>query len=229
MTPHADGRDTRWAQHRARRRRELVEAALRAIRRHGPGVGMDDISAEAGTSKTVVYRHFGDRTGLYSAVAEAVDQRILNSLREVTNDRTLEDPIALVEPMVDAYLSLVEKDPEIYRFVVTRPLLDGPVEHDPVAGLSDQIGAQIATELATHLSRQGRDTSPAQTWGHGLVGFVRAAADHWLNSDRARPRQEVVADVTALFGPALRGTNPSGANLSGTPLNGAAHSEAAHR
>ena len=75
MSTNVDGRDTRWAQHRAQRRRELVEAALRAIRRHGPGVGMDEISAEAGTSKTVVYRHFRDRTGLYAAVVESVDHR----------------------------------------------------------------------------------------------------------------------------------------------------------
>src|SRR5690606_41434067 len=80
MTSRVDGRDSRWAQHRAQRRRELVDAALRAIRTHGPSVGMDDIASEAGTTKTVVYRHFGDRTGLYVTVVESVDQRILDSL-----------------------------------------------------------------------------------------------------------------------------------------------------
>lgn len=210
MSSRADGRDTRWVQHRAVRRRELVEAALRAIRRHGATVGMDDISAEAGTSKTVIYRHFGDRTGLYAAVAESVDQRILERLREATGDWTAQDPTALVGSMVDAYLSLVEKDPEIYRFVVTRPLLERPVEHDPVAGLTDHIGARVAQALEAHLTLQGRDASCAQTWGHGLVGFVRAAADHWMNSERARPRQDLVADVTALFAPALAGPSPVG-------------------
>ena len=62
-SPGTDGRSTRWDQHRAARRRELVEATLRAIREHGAAVGMDDIAAEAGTSKTVVYRHFTDRQG----------------------------------------------------------------------------------------------------------------------------------------------------------------------
>ena len=47
MTISVDGRTTRWAQHNATRRRELVEAALRAIRHHGHSVGMDDIAAEA--------------------------------------------------------------------------------------------------------------------------------------------------------------------------------------
>ena len=62
-----DGRDTRWATHREQRRRELVEDTLRAIRKHGAGVGMDEIAAQAGTSKTVIYRHFGDRAGLIAA------------------------------------------------------------------------------------------------------------------------------------------------------------------
>lgn len=203
MTSQTDGRDTRWVEHRAQRRRELVEAALRAIRRHGPTVGMDDISAEAGTSKTVIYRHFGDRTGLYAAVAEAVDRRILDKLSDATANWDTEDPMALVGPMVDAYLVLVEKDPEIYRFVVTRPIVDGPVVHDPVVGLTDQIGAQVARVLQAHLERHGRDASSASIWGHGLVGFVRAAADHWMSTDMARPRSDIVADVTALFAPAL--------------------------
>lgn len=211
MRTHVDGRDTRWVAHRAKRRRELVEAALRAIRRHGPTVGMDDISAEAGTSKTVVYRHFGDRTGLYAAVVEAVDQRILDSLGAATagRDATAENPLDLVASMVDAFLVLVEKDPDIYRFVVTRPLVDGPVEHDPVAGLSDRIGEQVAHAIQTHLQRQGRDSSCATTWGHGLIGFVRAAADHWLSTDLARSRSNLVADVTSLFAPALTGTGTS--------------------
>lgn len=218
MTDRVDGRDTRWTQHRAQRRRELVEATLRAIRRHGAGVGMDDIAAEAGTSKTVVYRHFGGRSGLYVAVVEAVDAVILGDLGTATEHTDPDDAIGLVGAMVDAYLGLVEKDPEIYRFVVTRPLVDGPVADDPVAGMTDRIGDQVARSLAVHLRRRGGQESAASatTWGHGLVGFVRAAADQWLTSGTPRSRSEVVDDVIALFGPAFAATLP--ATPPATPL-----------
>ncbi len=208
MTTRVDGRDTRWVQHRADRRRELVEHTLRAIRRHGASVGLDVIAAEAGTSKTVIYRHFGGRSGLYVAVVEAVDAFILADLRAALEGRDPEDVTGLVGAMVGAYLGLVERDPEIYRFVVTRPLVDGPVEDDPVAGLTDRISEQVAATLAGHLKRSGQDTTAASTWGHGLVGFVRAAADHWLSSGTPRERSAVVADVTALFGPAFDATLP---------------------
>lgn len=166
---------------------------------------MEDISTEAGTSKTVVYRHFGDRTGLYAAVVESVDQRILDSLGAALVGADPDDATALVGAMVDAYLGLVEKDPEIYRFVVTRPLVDGAVDSDPVARITDRIGIQVTRAMESYLVRHGQDASCAETWGHGLVGFVRAAADHWLTSDRPRPRSAVVADVTTLFAPAFTG------------------------
>ena len=76
----ADGRSVRWIRHREERRGSLVDSTIRAIRRHGAGVGMDDIAAEAGTSKTVIYRHFEDRAGLYRAVVERVDQRVVGDV-----------------------------------------------------------------------------------------------------------------------------------------------------
>lgn len=205
-TPSPDGRNTRWNQHRAIRRRELVDATLRAIRQHGAGVGMDDIAAVAGTSKTVIYRHFTDRQGLYAAVCESVDALILRNLalaRNVEGDVTGGDlttvelsPRALVAGAVDAYLTLVEKDPEVYRFVVTAPLLDKP-SGDPAAMVTDHIAAQMTEVIGEALDRAGRSSAPAPVWGAGLVGMVRAAADRWL-TDSAMSRRELTEHLTDL-------------------------------
>lgn len=217
-----DGRDARWEAHRLRRRRELVEDTLRAIRRHGPGVGMDEIAAEAGTSKTVLYRHFGDRTGIYLAVVEAVDQVVLGDLGAVADgsgrspDGSPADVMGVIAAMVRAYLHLVERDPGIYRFVVTRPLLDAAaaVERnglpDPVLTLTGRIGDQLSGILTAHLQRTGRDPAPAVVWGHGVVGFVRAAADHWVtHSPPGTSADDVTAAVVALLGPTLTEPGPA--------------------
>ena len=199
-----DGRDTRWAQHRLARRVELVEATLRAIRRHGAGVGMDEIAAEAGTSKTVVYRHFSDKAGLYHAVVESVDGLVLRDLGHAlgwgTDPALGSDPRAVIAAVVDSYLQLVERDPEVYRFVVTRPLLgQGKLAvDDPVTGLTNRIANQITVMLAATLRDQGRDPAPAGTWGHALVGLVRAAADHWIGQAEHVPRTVLVQHVTDL-------------------------------
>lgn len=44
-----------------RRRRELLEAADRVVLRDGPQASMNAIAAEAGITKPILYRHFGDK------------------------------------------------------------------------------------------------------------------------------------------------------------------------
>jgi AcrR family transcriptional regulator len=205
-TGRADGRHTRWDEHRRARRAELVEATMRAIRHHGAGVGMDQIAAQAGTSKTVVYRHFTDRAGLYMAVVAAVDELILRDLGSaLTAADPGGDPRSLVAAAVDSYLRLVERDPEVYRFVVTRPLLDSPVAEDPVEGMTSRIAAQVTAVLAARLRREGRDEGAAGTWAHGLIGLVRAAADHWLGQPDRAPRDVLARQVTDLAWGGLAG------------------------
>ena len=201
--PAPDGRSTRWDEHRATRRRELVDATLRAVRQHGAGVGLDDIAAVAGTSKTVIYRHFTDRQGLYAAVSESVDALILHNLVQATgaagDDLTSADstPRRLIAGAIDAYLTLVERDPEVYRFVVTAPLLDQS-SGDPAAPVTSHIAAQMSLVIAEALTRAGRDTTPARVWGAGLVGMVRAAADQWLGDTAAMSRSDLTQHLTDL-------------------------------
>lgn len=199
--PPADGRDTRWAEHRTQRRRELVESTLRAIRSHGATVGMDEIAAEASTSKPVIYRHFGDRPGLYRAVVEKVAQFILDDLRASVDWETPldwrqgEDLGRLIRDLTHSYLELVQRDPEIYRFVMSRPLVEGDLNDDPVTGLTMRIGERIA-EL---LRASGLPDDRAATWGHGLVGCVRAATDQWIRAGMNRPATVVADDLCLLL------------------------------
>lgn len=202
-----DGRATRWAEHRLSRRAELVEATLRAVRRHGAAVGMDDIATEAGTSKSVLYRHFGDKAGLYLAVVESVDRLIARDLDHALTTVSADDqpealiahPERVIEAAVDSYLALVEKDPEVYRFVVTHPLLDRPMGDDPLTGLTSRIGDQLATLITAALSATGREAAAAGTLAHGVVGLVRAAADHWLATANPLPRSELTRQLSALI------------------------------
>ncbi len=91
----------------------------------------------------------------------------------------------------------MEKDPEVYRFVVTAPLLDRTTG-DPAATVTDHIAAQMATVVAESLRIAGRSTTPAPVWGAGLVGMVRAAADRWLTDPAAMSRRELTEHLTDL-------------------------------
>lgn len=203
-----DGRAARWEGHRASRKVALVSDALRAIRAHGPEVGMDDIAAQAGVTKTVLYRHFADRAGLYRAVVERVHDRIHDELTAALQLTDAADIGRLAGDLADAYLSLVERDPHIYRFVLVRPAAGPAGQLDPAGALPDLIGEHVAAAIEEHLDARGVDPALASTWGHGLVGFVRAAADHWMAHEPDVPRAEVVARITRLFTPAFAGALP---------------------
>ena len=206
-----DRRDSRWDEHRRTRREQLVDATLVAVGKHGAGVGMEEIAAEAGTSKTVVYRHFSDRTELYVAVCTRVASQLLPKLRDAIE--TSEQPRQMVAAAIETYLAFLEADPELYRFVVHQQVLDRPANGDPISNLSDLIGEQAAAIVGLALERAGHDPRAAAPWGHGAVGMVRSAADWWLRSDRPMLRGELAAHLTDLAWAGLSGV------VTPTPVN----------
>jgi AcrR family transcriptional regulator len=209
-----DRRDSRWDDHRRTRREQLVQATVDAVSKHGAGVGMDEIAAEAGTSKTVVYRHFADRAELYVAVCNRVASQLLPKLRSAIESSA--DPRQMIGAAIDTYLAFLEADPELYRFVVHPQTLDRPAS-DPLDSLSDLVGEQAAAAISVALQQSGGDPSAAAPWGHGVVGLVRSAADWWLRAGRPMLRSELAAHLTDLAWAGLSGVvhTPTTSNLEG--------------
>ena len=186
-----------------------MQATLVAVGKHGAGVGMEEIAAEAGTSKTVVYRHFADRSELHVAVCARVAEQLTRKLREAMTGT--DHPRQMVAAAVETYLAFLEADPEVYRFVVHQQLADRPL--DPISDLSVLVGQEAAALVELGLRRAGRDPAAAAPWGHGLVGLIRSAADWWLQADRPMPRAELATHLTDLAWTGLSGI----ANSAPTP------------
>src|SRR5437764_251394 len=99
-----------------RRRRELLEAAERIVLRDGPDASMNAIAAEAGITKPILYRHFGDKGGLYRALAVRHTDALLDNLRTALDAPVLRRD--RVEATLDAYLVAIETRPQVYRFLM---------------------------------------------------------------------------------------------------------------
>jgi AcrR family transcriptional regulator len=193
-----DGRSSRWAAHRAARREELIDAAIVAISSHGASVGMDQIAAVAGTSKPVIYRYFADKTELYRAVTERVVGQVLATLTRVTSDSP--PPRELIHHSIDAYLALLEDNPELYRFVAQHPHLTRSAAGTPAAtDFSTVVAELLATQLGAHLHEIGLDPAFAHPWGEAIVGFIRAASLWWLDHRDAMARQQLSDYLGALL------------------------------
>lgn len=184
-----------------RRRRELLEAADRVVLRDGPQASMNAIAAEAGITKPILYRHFGDKGGLYAALAQRHTDALLDSLRAALDAPA--ERRRRVEATLDTYLAAIEARPQVYRFLM----------HPAETGQSGEPGFDIGKHSAPLLRRMGEelaqviedriDLGPggarlARVWGHGIVGMMHAAGDWWLG-ERPFTRAELVTSLADLL------------------------------
>ncbi|MCP2250967.1 TetR/AcrR family transcriptional regulator [Lentzea aerocolonigenes] len=188
-----DARRERWKGHREQRRAEFVEATIAAVAKKGPDVGMEDVAAEAGVSKPVLYRHFTDKSDLYLAVGQRATELLMERMSPaLATDGPIKDRIRRI---VDAYLSVVEDNPNLYRFVVKGSFVDRPVEKDVVQEDKNLIANTLARILGDYLRAFDMDSGGAEPWAHALVGMVQNAGDWWL--DRQTMSRENLSDYLA--------------------------------
>lgn len=180
---------------RAARRAELLDAAVVAIRRDGPAVSMEAIAAQAGVTKPIVYKHFGDRGGLVQALAVGFVDDLLAEVQGALEQDA--PPRQLLVTTVDAYLAFVERDPNVYRFLVQRALGDAQAG-EAMAWVMAEIGQRVASVLGEQLRAAGLDSGAAEPWAFGIVGMVHLAGDWWL-ARRTMPRTRLVSYLADLL------------------------------
>lgn len=200
-----DGRDARWAEHRSSRRAELVRAARRAVHHRGPDLSMDDLAAEIGTSKSIIYRYFSDKSGLQGAVGAAVIDDLRAALGEVGERVTR--PRDRIAAMVDVYLGIVESSAGVYAFV-TQP--EATATAGALRGFVAEIEDIVAEALLPVLRHGGgaaeEDHALAALWGSGVVGHVRSVAERWIAARSTTPLLPADSPLTADDGaPAVEG------------------------
>jgi AcrR family transcriptional regulator len=197
IAPRIDGRASRWTQHRIDRREELIDAALAAVNRFGSDVGMDQIAAVARTSKPVIYRYFADKNDLYRAVGARVIDQVVAVLRTVALDS---DPQTLLRASIDAYLQLLEENPQLFRFVTQNRLLNETRPGEPTASdFSRPVAEVLTAALGEQLRGLGLDPTGARPWGEAAVGFIRAASLWWLDNPGTMTRPELREYLAALL------------------------------
>jgi AcrR family transcriptional regulator len=193
----SDARRDRWRSHREARREEFIQAALRALARHGPEFGMEHVAAEAGVTKPVLYRHFTDKADLYVALGQRGTELLFDRLIPALNNE--EAPVPRIRKSLDAYFSIIEEHPNLYRLLIRRAF-----GRDVVADDKELIGNALSTLLGDYMRAFDMDSGAAEPWGHGIVGLVQNVSEWWLER-RSMSRDAVVEYLTQIIWAAIDG------------------------
>lgn len=187
---------------RAERRTQLLDAAVAAIRERGAGVSMEQLAAKGGVTKPILYRHFGDRDGLARAIGDRFAEVLLERLVAAMDAPS---PQELLWGTIDAYLSFLEDDPELYAFL-TSPTA-GRASVEGANAIIDAVARRIAITIGDQLREQGLDAGGAEPYAFGIVGMVHQAGDWWLQH-QTMSREALTTYLATLLWQGFSGLGP---------------------
>lgn len=191
----------RHEEHRSQRREELLEAALGVIRRQGRAASMEAMAAAAKITKPILYRYFGDREGLFSAVADRFAGELIERIEAALSADA--PPRDRLVKAIDSYVRFIEEDPELYGFVTEARMT-------VMLGVADRVAVPIARAIGEELRAASADSGPAEVWAYGIVGMVHLAGGRWAQNPTL-PRARLVEYLTELVWtgmPGFAGTEP---------------------
>jgi AcrR family transcriptional regulator len=192
-----DGRQVRWQRHNQRRRQKILDSALAVLAEHEPGeeIHVQEIADRAGLSRTVVYRHFEDRSDLDLAVQQEICRRVGDAVTPAIAYHGA--PTEMLRRIVDAYVRWAVDNQAQMRFVEQD--LPGvavkPMEMalrqiaEQVEELMNGVVAALGAELADE------DRATLVPWVFSLVGGCFYAVRCWSQRALLEPDVTVFIDL----------------------------------
>lgn len=184
-----DGRTARWAGQRERRRREFVEAALRAIAEHGPDVSVEQITEEAHVARTGLYKYFADASDLHSAISDRVTELIVAELAPVWNPQGT--PMQMIRSGIGAHVGWIAEHVHLYRYLTMHSLSAHVGKQDAITDVKTAIGQHLTRLFAHYLHTFELDTRVAEPIAFAVVGLVESSTTRWLENPHDMEREEL--------------------------------------
>lgn len=163
---------------RTARREQILAAATRAFARSGfAATSLDDVAAETGVSRVILYRHFASKADLYRAVLDRACSRLVTTVG--TGDYTAVS--------VDALIAAAVEDPAGFRLLFQHAAREPEFRQQ-----MDEFRANMTAVAYRQLVEMIPDTSWAH-WAAQLVPtLVVEAITAWL--DAGQPDREQAGD-----------------------------------
>lgn len=165
---------------RAERREQILDSAVRALVRRGgfAATSLDDVAAESGVTRMILYRHFDSKEDLFRVVLDRAGER-LHAASTVDGE--------IGEHSIPGMLSWAARDPDGFRLLFHHALRD-PDYRGEIEELRDGVTRTLASYL--------RDASVEQPWIDWAASLATTvtieAIMAWL--DAGQPDPELAND-----------------------------------
>lgn len=163
------------AERSAATRSALIHAARPLFAAHGfGGVGTETIVRAAGVTRGALYHQFADKTELFAAVFEAVEQEVMDRIAARTATVQPVDALAALRNGAQAWLEACT-EPEVHRIV----LIEGPAvlgwPRWRESGM--RYGLGLVEGILQHALSTGQiPQQPINALAHLLIGAIDEAA-----------------------------------------------------
>ena len=123
---------------RAAREREILDAAERIFGERGyQGTSMDDVAADVGVSKPLIYQYYGSKDGLFLACLARLRAQLLETVTDAAMAaRDAED--ALYAGFV-AWFQFLDDHPQAWSVLIDEGMLSTGPAAGPAAAATDEV------------------------------------------------------------------------------------------
>jgi AcrR family transcriptional regulator len=168
------------------RRQQILDAAARVLADRDPAeVTFEELAAEAGVSRALVYNYFGDKAGLVAALYLRGLQRLDDELAVAVQPHR--GAAESFKAAVHCYLRFARRNRATWRLLGYAAALDHP----------DVRAARRARHEA--LARGWGGTDEARAVARGITGFLEGATVAWLEDGGRRQAQMAELLSTVLW------------------------------
>jgi AcrR family transcriptional regulator len=179
-------------------RGRLVATARRLFAEKGfAATSTEEILSEAGVSRGALYHHFSNKTDLFRATFEAVEEELTARLLETATSGGETDPIRILELGFSAFLDQCI-NPEVQRIV----MLDAPtvLGWDTWHELDERYAFGTVKAVLAVAAETGRvDADAVDSLTHLLVGAVMQAGMVVARADDPATAKRLLGESFALL------------------------------
>ncbi len=189
---------------RHERERQILDAAHALFAARGFGaVTMDDVAAEVGVTKPLLYAYFGNKEQLYIACMQRAGDALLRTV--VRAVEAAPRPGDMLRCGVEAFFAFLDEDRDAWRVLFDETLPAGGEVARRVAEYRDRLLALIVDAQLQRVPPARRDdvAVPVQALAHALLGACEALARWWLHSG-AIPTADAADLLITTVEPGLR-------------------------